>query len=375
MTSRERVLCAVNHGMPDRMPIDIGSTTSTSVSAFAYARLLDHLGHPAGPITIADMIQFLPDISEAVRKRFRADAILLHPAWTALKPWSPRSGYEFMVPATAKLTPHPSGGWELENPGGGTSRMPDGGFFFDGSWGRIDERSPEEYFDAMAAEAKRLYEETDYYIGWGGFPNYFSNQPDWLCELMLEPENIAARNREALAFAKDKLLAVVAACGDAIQDIRISDDMGTQQGPMCRPEIMEREIAPFYKEFCAFVRENSPYKVHLHCCGSILPLIPMLADCGIDILDPVQISANNMAPEDLKAACRGKIALWGGGANPQHFLDSASPEEVRAHVRGNINVFKPGGGYVFAPVHNIQGNVPPENIVAMYDAAHEMAAY
>jgi len=375
MTSRERTLCAVNHRVPDRMPIDIGSTTSTSVSAFAYARLLEHLGHPAKPVAIADMIQFLPDVSEAVRQRFRADAILLYPAWTALKPWSPRPGFDFMVPASAKLSPHPLGGWELENPGGGKSRMPEGGFFFDGSWGRVDERDPDAYFQAMAAEARRLYSETDYYVGWGGFPSYFSTDPDWLCELMLDPETIAARNRAGLEHAKDKLLQVVKACGDAVQDIRISDDMGSQQGPMCRPEIMEREIAPFYKEFCAFVHQNSPYKVHLHCCGSILDLIPMLIDCGIDIIDPIQISAGNMAPGDLKTAASGKLALWGGGANPQHFLDSATPEEVRAHVRDNINVFKPGGGYVFAPVHNIQGNVPPENIVAMYDTANEMAEY
>jgi uroporphyrinogen decarboxylase len=357
------------------MPVDLGSTTSTCISAFAYARLLEHLQYPVRPIVVADMVQFLPKISEQVRQRFQVDAIMLHPAWTAIKPWTPRPGCDFMIPAAAKLTPHPQGGWEMEHQGGGKSRMPEGGFFFDGSWGRVDERTPEAHFGAMVEEAKRLHEETDYYVGWGGFPAFFGNQPDFLCDLMLEPEKIAARNRLILENAKASLLKVAAACGDAIQDIRISDDMGTQQGPMCRPEVMEREIAPFYKEFCTFVHENSPYKVHLHCCGSILPLLPMLIDCGIDIIDPVQISANNMAPQALKAATAGKLALWGGGANPQHFLDSATPEQVRAHVRENITVFKPGGGYVFAPVHNIQGNVPPENVVAMFDTANEMAAY
>jgi uroporphyrinogen-III decarboxylase len=131
---------------------------------------------------------------------------------------------------------------------------------------------------------------------------------------------------------------------------------------------------PYYKEFCAFVHDNSPYKVHLHNCGSILPLIPMLADCGVDILNPVQISADNMAPADVKKAA-GNMTLWGGGADTQRVLCGATPDEVAAHVKGLVNAFKPGGRFVFAAVHNIQGNVPPENVVAAFDAAYEAGPY
>ena len=374
MTSRERVLCAVNHKQADRMPIDFGGSTSTGISIFAYARLLDFFGYPKEPVEVADMIQLLPRMRMEVLQRFHSDCVMLKPDWTAVQPWSPRPGYDFLVPASAKLIPSPDGAWTLEHRRG-RLHMPARGYFFDGSWARVDERDDDAYFMATAAEAKRLYRDTDYYIGWAGFPSYFSQDPDWLCELMLDPQAVAARNRAALDGAKDMLLRLAAECGDAVQEVRIADDMGGQRGPMCRPEVMEREIMPFYKEFCDFVHENSPYKVHLHNCGSILPLIPMLADSGIDILDPIQISAENMAPADIKKAASGKIALWGGGVDTQNILGKASPGEVVRNVRKLVDAFKPGGGYVFAAVHNIQGDVPPQNIAAVYDAAYGASSY
>ena len=374
MTSRERVLRTIAHQPVDRMPIDFGSSTSTNLSAFAYAKLLEYLGYPQDPIDIIDVTQCLPRVSEAVRRRFHADCIHLHPGWTATQTWSPRPGYKFLIPASAKLEGTPEGQWVLTHQYG-SMRMPSGGFFFDGVWGSARSFEPwsgDEYIARMAAEAKRLYEETEYYVSFPGFPCYFATDPDWLCDLMTDPEMIAEKNRKNLEAAKGLLLKVYAACGETIQEIRISDDMGTQRGPWCRPEIMEQEIMPFYKEFCTFAHDNSPYKVHLHCCGSILPLIPMLADCGMDIIDPIQISADNMAPADVKKAA-GKMTLWGGGIDTQHVIKQESPEAVAEHVRGLVSAFKPGGGYVFASVHNIQGNVSPENIVAAFDAAYEMA--
>ena len=109
----------------------------------------------------------------------------------------------------------------------------------------------------------------------------------------------------------------------------------------------------------------------MHSCGSINNLIPHMIDAGIDILNPIQISAANMDSTRLKKEFGGKIVFWGGGCNTQQVLQNESPEEIREHVREQLRIFKPGGGYVFNQVHNIQSNVPTDNIIAMLDAAYE----
>ena len=130
-------------------------------------------------------------------------------------------------------------------------------------------------------------------------------------------------------------------------------------------------IKPHYARLCAWVHRNTHWKTFLHCCGSIYGLIPHMIEAGIDILNPIQTSAANMQPERLKAEFGGKIVFWGGGCDTQQVLPTATPEEIRDHVRERLAIFKPGGGYVFNQVHNIQTNVPAENVIAMLDAAYE----
>jgi uroporphyrinogen decarboxylase len=129
-------------------------------------------------------------------------------------------------------------------------------------------------------------------------------------------------------------------------------------------------VAPFYKKFCTYIHENSDLKVHLHCCGSIRPIIPILIDCGIDVLNPVQISAYNMDPAGLKKEFGKEITFWGGGCDTQNILGIETSENVVRNVKNLVGIFKPGYGYVFSQVHNIMGDVSPENIVAMLDTAY-----
>jgi uroporphyrinogen-III decarboxylase len=130
-------------------------------------------------------------------------------------------------------------------------------------------------------------------------------------------------------------------------------------------------IKPHYARLCSWIHQNTQWKTFLHCCGSIYHLIPHFIDAGIDILNPVQTSAANMQPERLKAEFGDKIVFWGGGCDTQRVLGERSPDEVREQVRERLAIFKPGGGYVFNQVHNVQTNVPPENVIAMLDAAYE----
>ena len=132
---------------------------------------------------------------------------------------------------------------------------------------------------------------------------------------------------------------------------------------------------PYIARFCDFVHRHSDCKVFLHCCGSIRPLIGMLAEAGVDALNPVQISADDMDAADLKRDHGHRIVFWGGGCDTQRVLGVGTPDDVRANVRALVGALKPGGGFVFCQVHNVLGDVPPENIVAMLDTAYAESWY
>ena len=154
-----------------------------------------------------------------------------------------------------------------------------------------------------------------------------------------------------------------------------SDDAGTQRAGLIAPHVFEEMMLPHYKRFNDWVHANTGWKAFLHSCGSVRDYIRGWIDSGIDILNPVQISAANMEPERLMADFGGEVVFWGGGCDTQNVLGSATPEEVREHVRRNLEAFKArSGGFVFTQVHNIQPNVPPENVEAMLQAAYEFGA-
>ena len=157
--------------------------------------------------------------------------------------------------------------------------------------------------------------------------------------------------------------------------IMIGDDLAAQKGPLFRPEFYRRVVKPRHKQLVQYIRSRTKAKIWYHTCGACVEYIPDLLDNGIDILNPVQISASGMEPAGLKARFGDRLSFWGGAIDAQHVLPRASAETVREHVRRNLECWKPGGGYVFNNVHNIQAGVPPENIVALFDAAYEFGFY
>lgn len=263
--------------------------------------------------------------------------------------------------------------------GSSSMSMPDGAHFFDGAWlsnwGGMDEDAS---LAVYAREAERLYKETAYamnFVGYsygGGFGAYFGGIDECI-QMLDDPQAVLDAHEKTLEENLRRAGKIIDRFGQYIQLITIGDDMGTQDRPMCRPSMIERFSAPYIKRFCDFIHQNSDIKVFMHNCGSIKPLIPILIDSGVDVLNPVQISAKNMDPNQLKAEFGDRLIFWGGGCNTQGVLPSASPEQVRANVRDLTNVFKRGGGFVFNQVHNIMGDVPPENIVAMFDKAYAQA--
>ena len=379
MISRERVINTLNHIPVDRMPIDLGSHYSTGINAFAYWNLRKQLGMNTDNIWIPDTSQFLAKVDEDILERFHCDCILLHPGWPETRQWNIRDHYVFTIPATMEPSLNSNGDWVVErhfqDGGSGRKVMPKGGFFFDGDYlGKWVDESDDTLIARTAREAERIYKETSFATNYMGYGAYFGNI-EQLIRMIQEPETVMEENEKALQNNIHHAGKVIDAMGKYIQLITINSDMGFQNATMCAPEIMEKCSAPYIKRFCDFVHANSDCKVFLHSCGSIKNFIPILIDCGVDVLNPVQISADNMDPRELKREFGERIIFWGGGCNTQFVLGTKTPEDVAANVQELVEIFKPGGNFVFNQVHNIMGNVPPENIITMFDTAYKNSFY
>ena len=210
-----------------------------------------------------------------------------------------------------------------------------------------------------------IYEAAQRARGWQRFMTDLAGEPK-LAEALLS--RIAESAIASLARYLD-------AVGEYIDIVQVGDDLGTQAGQQLSPAMYRRLVKPYQKQVWRFIKARSGLPLFLHCCGGIYPLIPDLIEAGVDILNPVQISAAGMDPVRLKAEFGRDLVFWGGGCDTQHILPEASPAQVADHVRRQIEILAPGGGFVFNQVHNIQANVPPENVVAMLDAAWEHGSY
>jgi uroporphyrinogen decarboxylase len=373
LTSRQRVINAIEHKPVDRVPIDLGMHYSTGISAFAYKNLREYLGLDTDKIEMVDMVQCLARVDDDILQRFHCDTILLHPGWEKTKSWQPKKGFDFIIPESSNPILQADGSYKMSYKGENLI-MPKGGFFFDGGWPDFHNAPLEYTLDRTAKEAERIFKETDYFTTYMQFGAFFG-EIDWLCKMMTDPDEVKEANKKMLAENKENAKAVIDRMGHYIQAIALNSDLGTQNAPWINPDVYEDVVAPFLKEFCRYIKEQSGLKIFLHSCGSIKDMIPILIDCGIDIINPVQISANNMQPEALKNIYGDNIAFWGGGCDTQNVLNNGTPSEVSENVKYLMKIFKQNSGFVFNQVHNIMGDIKPGNIVAMYDTAYKESFY
>ena len=409
MNSRERVLKAVNFENPDRVPIDLGGIRASGINAVVYDKLKKRMGIQT-PTRIHDSMQILAELEMEVIERLHVDVLPLEPM-TAL--WSRQDAHHgvpktlfcavdvYFQPST-RILEQEDGSWMLKSADGrDIARMPKDGYYFDFirptmASTRIDpdafrpcDTVPDEELEMFAEHGRFLYENTDKaLLGWGasislvGLSALLSDNitqgslDEWLCMLMTE-KDVAY---EMMSRYVDAVIKRMKLYHQAVGDYCFawgvaSDDAGMQNREFLSPDLFTEMIKPHYKRLCDWVHAHTNWKTYLHSCGSIYHFIPEWIDAGIDILNPVQISAANMEPERLMKEFGGKIVFWGGGCDTQKVLPRGSPEEVREHVRRNIGVFSSGqGGYVFTQVHNIQQDVPIENVEAMFKAAYEFGA-
>jgi len=204
---------------------------------------------------------------------------------------------------------------------------------------------------------------------------YLRGLEQWFCDLLTNPEFCEAMLDQTLKYWLDWFRLFLDEAGDLVDVIMIGDDLAGQDGPLFAPAVYRLLVKPRQRRLVEFIRSRTRAKIWYHTCGSCAAFVPDLIDNGIHILNPVQVSARNMDPLVLKRLFGRDLAFWGGGCDTQRVLPRGTPPEVAADVRRNLEAFKPGGGYVFSSVHNIQGEVPPENIVSLFDTAFESGFY
>ncbi len=382
MTSRERMIKALNHEIPDRVPIDLGGN-QTGIHKNAYRNLIAHLG-VQDEVKILDAVQQLAVPCEAVLGRLRVDTRYVRagpPAgWKGGIVQAQRDGRlwhdltdEFGIrwsmpddmPYYMDITFHPLANATLAD----VKNHP---------WPKGDDPTR---FVGLRERALELKKHTPYAIvsGISGvvyeFCWYLRGLEQWFCDLMTQPEFCEAMLEQTLKFWMDWFRLFLDEVGEVVDVIMIGDDIAGQNGPLFQPDLYRRIVKPRHKRLVQYIRSRTNARIWYHTCGSCMDYIPDLLDNGIHILNPVQISARNMDPAGLKRRFGQKLVFWGGGVDAQHVLPRGTPAEVAANVRQNLEAFKPGGGYVFNNVHNIQGEVPPENIIAMFDTAYEWGFY
>ena len=382
MKPRDRVMQALSHQETDRIPIDLGATIVTSVTNLTYLELEKHLGLPIEEIKVLDYVQQLPYVSEALMQRFDVDfrMVQLPAATTAgMEIFEEGDYYAFFDRWGSKL------------------HMPKvGGFYFD--W--VDFPIKEATMEALDAYrwprpnsqevnaqlgqlAMQLYENSDYalvgsaVIGGGIFeqPARVMGLQNFLMALITEPA-FADRLMETITDIYIESCNRYLDCvGPYIQIFTYWDDVAGQNGWLIRPELYRKLIKPKQKRLVESIKKKTNAKLFYHSCGATRDLIPDLIEIGFDILNPVQVSAKGMDTKALKTQFGRDIVFWGGGVDTQHVLPFGKPQEVVDEVKRRIDDLAPGGGFVFAAVHNIQALVPPENIVAAFDTALEYGKY
>lgn len=382
MNARERVILALNHQEPDRIPIDLGGSICSSVHKDAYIALKKHLGMDLEEIQMVDYVQQLPYLDEALLKRFGVDFRMVQlPAATApeLTIFEEGNYYAFVDRWGSKL------------------HMPkDGGLYFDWvdfpikeatmealdnyTWPQPD---PPEYNARLREQAKYLYENTDYalvgsaIIGGGIFeqPARTMGLENFFLALVTEPkfaDRLMGKITEIYIESCNNYLEQV---GEYLHVFTYWDDVCGQDGWLISPDIYRQMIKPKQRRLLEAIKSKTDAKIYYHGCGAVYDLILDLIELGFDILNPVQVSARGMDTERLKEEYGRDIVFWGGGVDTQRVLPFGKPEEVRDEVKRRIDDLAPGGGFVFAAVHNIQALVPPENIGTAFETALEYGRY
>jgi hypothetical protein len=414
MNPRENLQKTLNHQQPERVVVDFGATPVTGIHALVVEKLRDHFGLDKHPVQVHEPYQMLGVVEEDLQEAMGVDVIGISPPsdmfgnrlenWKEyLTPW----GQEILVPGSFTVKKDENGDTLLFPQGDDSvapsAKMPKAAYFFDAinRQGTIDDTQldPEENLEEFSlmgdadvaywknATAKASLQGRGVVANFGGtaigdialvpglnlkHPRGIRDVADWYMSTIARTEylhqvfekqtDIALKNLETAREASGDTVDVAFICGT---------DFGTQDSSFCSTEAFDELYAPYYKKINNWIHENTRWKTFKHSCGAVEPFMEHFIEAGFDIINPVQINAAGMDPVLLKEKYGDRLVFWGGGVDTQKVLPFGSPEEVKAHVLNECELFAPGGGFVFNTVHNIQANVPLQNVVAMLEAVRE----
>ena len=402
MNSRDRILLSLNHREADKVPIDLGSSTVTGISAIAYNNLKKHL-NISGPTRVFDVVQQLANVDMEIINLLGVDALDINRLSTENNDWyevSLADGSKAEYPSWFRPVKAEDGSWyTIDNDGTVLSRMPKGAAFFDQAFFPYQSEYPENLKglkDAMkkiswivhshssnlnSAELREglvnLKQSTNKaFVMSGGVKIlelcfFIRRMDNLLMDLLMNQDKLS----EVLDILVDMHLAGLekkcSTIGDIVDVIRFGDDLGMTTGPFMDLDTFRKLFKPRYKILCDYVKSHSNMKIFMHSCGSMKQFIPDLIEVGFDILNPVQTNCYEMDLLKLKKEFGKDLTFWGGGVDTASVLNQATPEEVRKDVLTRCEILSKDGGFVFAPIHNILSEVPPQNIMAAYNAVKE----
>jgi uroporphyrinogen decarboxylase len=376
LTSRERFTLALGHKEPDRVPIDLGSLTSTVRTVEAYKRLKSFLA-----VALDEKVSHFADehviLDEAILtalhvdtfylrlnvpgswKRVRLDAHTVLDEWGV--PWAKPPGSLYSSPVSPPM----------ERAG-----LPEIEYY---PWPDPDEPSR---FEGLKERAKHLYETSSYALvadgttGAGVFDRawHLRGMEAFLMDMLLHPDIVESLLARITDFYVKVYTNYMQAIGDYIQMVIYYEDLSGQDGPLMSPILYRKFIKPCHCRIFQAIRAHTAAKLCVHTCGSAYAFLDDYVDLGVDVLNPVQTSAKDMDPVRLKQKYGDRLSFH-GGIDTQRFLPRATPKEVGEEARRMIHIFGPGGGYLFSSCHSIQPDVPPENITALFRAAFAHGKY
>ena len=382
MNSRERVIMALNHKEPDRLPLDLGGSVVTSIAIPTYAALRERLGLPHKEVEILETVQQIAWVDEDV-----IDAIGLDVLPVFANP--PEKNQ-------AVFMQEKDGGMAFQDDFGATLRKPPSSFYYD--WQVFPLKQPSiadmeimpwpdpgdaGRYKGLRARAQNLRANSDKALfGMAPCGHDLFNQllrvrgmEAGLMDMVENQDFVEAfleRLTQTICLAQENFLGEV---GDLIDVHFAADDLSGQSGPLISPRLYRRLIKPRQARILQTIKAKTKAKIFYHSCGAIDEFIPDLIEMGVDIINPVQVSAVGMDSARLKKKYGKNLSFWGGGCDTQRILNTGSPEDVRKEVQLRIKDLAPGGGFVFNPVHNIQPLVPVQNILAMFETARKFGQY
>lgn len=418
MTSRERVRKAINHQITDRVPIDLGSTPVTTIHVLALEKLRKRLGLKDEILTLTDPLLQCAELEKDVRECLQIDCIGIWGITNTIgihninhKKWTLPDGTEVLVGGDFVYTVGEDGSLYAYAKGDTnyppSARMPKGGYYFDPIVRQEDLAAKTEWnarrdydglYTLMSEKELKACEEqsVDFYnntqcalVGrydWGGLGDAFHvpgpwqketpygvrNMPDWMMTMYEEPQYIKELFDMQTEIAVENLKLYKEAVGDRIDVIELTaTDFAHQNGLMISRDIFRDMYKPYYKRMNDWIHANTKWKIFIHSCGAVTQIIPDFIEAGFDILNPIQVSAKGMDAAVIKEKFGKDLVFWGGGCNPQETMPNASPEEVYAETRKTAEILSKGGGFVGGHIHNVQPDVPPENLIAELQALRD----